>query len=533
LYLYGYRPDEVGIPEVLEVDPNFNLKSFSSPPVSGGRKPVRVSLGCHFIGAAIPVVDFRHPQTLLRGCRKRIGPVMPQSDPQLLAELHEYNYYFMRKYFTDCIIDPDDDLSIDSWLEGTNYPLYRKQQLKFGFDTCDDLMHKRHHEVKVHGKDESNTKFTEVRGIYARSDISKCKFGPVVSRISKKFFLHEQFFKKVPNDMRISVLKQRMSNNGIAWDTDFTSFESTFQKEQLSYECDFYRYCCQANPKAMEIMNEFIDVICGINICKNKYFKFNITCRRMSGEMNTSLGNSYFNLLLSSFIAIKSGNSEDEIMSSILIEGDDCLCKTTIVPDSSLYEKFGAKVKQNYYEDPCHASFCGMVFDFDSEQIIVDPIPKILNASYTNDSYLLSPQRKLNDLLKAKAMSLLYSYPGCPIIYSYAKYVLRYVGHCDATRILKTDLSDYEREKWLDILNTPIALIEPKPGTRLLMEEKFLIPIGAQLRIESFFDSLTLIEPYHCPEIMEYCKHEYIKYYDCYSNYSEYKDLVMLGEVFI
>lgn len=436
----------------------------------------------------------------------------------------------MRKYFFDCIISPDDDLNLDDWLEGTNYPLYRKEQLKNEFVNCDDLNHPRHNEVGVHGKDESYTKFAEVRGIYARKDVSKCKFGPVIAKISKPFFQKPFFFKKVKHEDKINVLKERMSGSGIAWDTDFTSFESTFQKEQLQFEIDFYLFCTQANPKARMIIEEFSKIISGVNICKNKFFKFNINARRMSGEMNTSLGNSYFNLLLSSFISIKSGNSEEQTMNSILIEGDDCLCKTIILPDSTMYEKFGAKVKQNCYIDPCHASFCGMIFDSDSEQIIVDPIPKILNACYTDDSYLLSSRVKHEDLLKAKAMSLLYSYPGCPIINNFAQYIMRCTIHRDPSRILKTSLSDFEREKWNLILKTPVPLVSSKLGTRILMEHKFNIPIPFQLRIEKFFDSLSILSPWNFPELLDYCKPEYLLYYDVYARYSDKKDSIKLGE---
>jgi hypothetical protein len=518
---------------VLEVDPAFQLKSFNPPPVVGGRKPVRVSLGNHFRGAAMPVCDFRDPHTLLRGCRKRIGPVMPKADPQLLQELHDFNHMFMRKYFSDCIIDPTDDLSVDEWLDGTNYPLYRKDELKKQYHECDDLFNSKYEEVKVHGKDESYSKFGEARGIYSRSDIFKVLSGPVFAKIGKKFFTHKQFFKKVPHHLRIKVLKERLGKIGFAWDTDFTSFESTFQKAQLEYEFEFYRYCCHANPAALERMERIIRVLGGINICKSKYFKFNVNARRMSGEMNTSLGNSYFNLLLSVFIAVKSGNDIDEIMSSILVEGDDCICVSKIVPDSGMYEKFGAKVKQNFYSDPCHASFCGMIFDQEAEQIIVSPVEKILNLSYTNDEYLFSSPALYKDLLRAKALSMLYSYPGCPIISNCAASILKQTVGYDPTRILKTKLSEYERGKWIDILTTEVPYEEPKLKTRILMEEKFSIPIEFQLRLEKFFDEKNDLLPYDFPEMLDYCKEEYIRYYDIYSLHSKAKNVTDLGEQFI
>lgn len=399
------------------------------------------------------------------------------------------------------------------------------------FKECDDIWHEKHREVKVHGKDESYSKFAEARGIYARTDIFKVLSGPLFAAISKPFFKHPCFFKKVPQHLKIRHLMKRMRQNGIAWDTDFTSFESTFQRAQLKFEFDFYKYCCANNNHALERMKFIEKVLTGKNICKNKYFKFTVDARRMSGEMNTSLGNSYFNLLLSTFIAVKSGNTIEEVMESILVEGDDCICKTPIVPNVDLYEKFGAKVKQNYYSDPAHASFCGMIFDPDSEQIIVDPIDKLLNLFYTNENYLLSKQHVHNGLLRAKAMSLLYSYPGCPIIGQACEWIMRNTIGADVSKIMNTNLSEYEREKWNEVLKTPVPLQEPTIKTRLLMEQKFNIPVEFQLRIEMFFKSQNELKPWCFPELLQYCKWEYTHYYDTYA--LESLDSSKLSEKFI
>jgi hypothetical protein len=458
---------------------------------------------------------------------------MPKADPKLMEELHVFNDMFMRTYFSDCVLEPDEDLSVKTWLDSTHYPKYRRDELYKIYKNTEQFRHKKTREVMVHGKDESYSKFAEARGIYSRSDEFKIDSGPLFAKISKKFFAKPYFFKNVRQFDKIKHLKKRMAKQGIAWDSDFSSFESTFQPEQMEFEFNFYKYCCGNNPNALSKLEYIKSVLTGKNICKSKYFTFEVDARRMSGEMNTSLGNSYFNLLISAFIAYKSGNSLDEIMASILIEGDDCLCKTTIVPDVSMYEKLGAKVKQNYYPDPTHASFCGMIFDMDAEQIIVDPIDKLLNLFYTNESYLMSNQRVHNDLLKAKAMSLLYSYPGCPIIGEACKWIMRNTVSADPSRILRTNMSVYEREKWNDILKTPIPFQEPKLKTRLLMEEKFSIPVSFQLRLENHFKTMDKLAPWSFPELLEYCKSEYTTYYDIYSLSSPIITAAKLSEKFL
>jgi len=117
-------------------------------------------------------------------------------------------------------LEHDEDLSVKTWLDGTHYPLYRREELYKLYKTTEEFRHKKTREVKVHGKDESYSKFAEARGIYARTDEFKIESGPLFAKISKRFFNKPFFFKNITQKNKIKHLKKRMARQGIAWDTE-------------------------------------------------------------------------------------------------------------------------------------------------------------------------------------------------------------------------------------------------------------------------------------------------------------------------
>lgn len=421
-------------------------------------------------------------------------------------------------------------------MEGTNYPLYRKQELKRQFELCYDPRQKKFRIVKVHGKDEPYSKFAEVRGIYSRHDIFKVLSGPLFAAIGKKMFKHEYFFKNVKTPDKVRVFLERMSGQGSAWETDHTSFEASFRETQFQIEFDFYRYCCQGNPEAMDLLQYIEKVITGVNSCRNKYFKFNINARRQSGEMNTSLGNSYYNLVLGAFVAVKSGNTIEEYLRSVLIEGDDGVARTTYIPDPLIYAKLGHIVKLESHINPCHASFCGMIFDPDDKNIVVSPIEKILEFGWTGQEYVLASDRTHRSLIKARSMSLLYSYPGCPMVAALARKFYELTYDADASQILKSKtLNTYERDKWTEAIQAPILFRDVGLKTRILVEEKFGLPISLQMEFEAYVSKITSIQPLNFPKLLDYCKPEYTLYQQNYSLYADIssRQIKVLSEKFL
>jgi hypothetical protein len=372
--------------------------------------------------------------------------------------------------------------------------------------------------VKIHGKDEHYIKFAEVRGIYSRHDVFKVLVGPVFAAISKKMFKHEYFFKYIKHEDRMSYFLERMSVVGTAWGTDHTSFEASFLEMQLTIEFQFYRFCVMANPLAKMIIEYAEEVLIGENTCVSKYFVFRMLFKRYSGEMNTSTGNTYYNEVLGAFVSIKSGNKLEQYMNTNLTEGDDEAAKTSIVPKHQIYEALGHIVKLDIFDDPCMMSFCGMVFDEDARAIVVNPIEKILEFGWCKHEYFFATDKKYKSLIKAKSMSILYSYGACPMISVVGRKFFELTHDADETQAIKSkSISSYELDRWKTMIESEILFQDIDDKTRHLVEKKYSIPIDTQIRFEQYINSFTEIQPICFPELLDYCKHEYIFYYDTYS----------------
>ena len=111
------------------------------------------------------------------------------------------------------------------------------------------------------------------------------------------------------------------------------------------------------------------EVLCGKNIVQNRYLDCIIEARRMSGEMNTSLGNGFSNLMFMAFVCEKLGLNCNGV-----VEGDDGLFAFNgNTPSASDFTKYGFNIKLDVHSEISTASFCGNVFDPEDRQIMTCP----------------------------------------------------------------------------------------------------------------------------------------------------------------
>lgn len=454
---------------------------------------------------------------------KRIATKMPDADPDLMEEFIQFSKDFIVENFQSCVLPFDTDLSLETWLDGTNYTAGRKKELTAVWDEFVRLR-KKDFDVKTHIKYESYTQPKHFRGIYSRSDIFKCFFGPVCAAIGKKFFSHQWFVKYLSNIERVCRIRELFDDDFIKiFSNDFTSFEATFIAKLMEIEVFFFEYCTQYLPNAEEIMDALKKAKFGVNrIVTRKYLAW-LKAKRYSGEMDTSLSNSLVNLLFVCFLLHKSGHSK-EFYTTIKppqIEGDDCLGAFVQPLDDGLLLKLGAKAKIEYFDSFSSASFCGMVFSGESNAIIRDPISAILDFGYVNYRYLNASKRVKMKLLRAKGLSLLYSYPGCPVLRSLALYALRittnisdrHAIHCWA----RGERNLYLRDKLLSMLKVGLVESLDVPVTmssRILMAQKFNVSVADQLAIEVYLDSLIKLQSLNHPAILVNAGVDRICHYD-------------------
>jgi hypothetical protein len=150
----------------------------------------------------------------------------------------------------------------------------------------------------------------------------------------------------------------------------------------------------------------------------------------------------------------------------------------------------------------------------------------MLDFGWTSGKYALSKEKKLLKLLRAKALSLAYQYPGCPILDSLSKYALRMTSGVEYEMPLEFD--DYKKRRLLKLIeeygeNLPI--VDVLFNTRILVENRYNVPISDQLIIESYFDSKNDLLPIDCGVVLLYCNNDQIDYYERYVCFNDRLDL--------
>lgn len=401
----------------------------------------------------------------------------------------------------------DVDQSVEAWLAKCKYPRSRKEELRRKWAQVKDIFDptQKHTKCKCFAKDETYVDYKHARGIYSRSDEFKCAFGPIIKLIEEQIYQNPAFIKHVPVADRPKYIRDMLYKVGYKyWATDYTAYESLFT--DLLMECvdfELFEYMISELPNA-DYLRKFEDVLSGDNICEFKHFTAIIHAKRMSGEMSTSLFNGFANLMIQQFVLSEyCGIPIEEQRGTV--EGDDGL--TSVPPDAvydpEVFTKLGLVVKLEEHRDLCTASFCGLIFDPDECINVTDPLEVLTSFGWTTARYHKSNFRTKNKLLRCKSLSYLHQYPGCPIIQSLAEYGLRMTRSFNIDHFVREKLqtSQWEREQLIDALSTkwndPRRPVGPK--TRLLVEDKYKIPVEIQYKIEAYLGGLKSLVPLELP----------------------------------
>jgi hypothetical protein len=247
-------------------------------------------------------------------------------------------------------------------------------------------------------------------------------------------------------------------------------------------------------------------VLASKNYCRSKYFGLELKAKRMSGEMNTSLGNGFSNLMFILF-----GIQEYKLQATMpVVEGDDGLFGVIGELPGKHFLDLGLTVKMERHESINTASFCGLIFDLSEKIIVTEPLKVLARFGWYESRYNFASREVLLGLMKSKALSVCWQYPGCPIIY---KYAVKLLSLLDDIEIYVPIQNTYDRERFdLEaIAHYKFPLVMPGPRTRHLMWDKFGVSISDQLAIESEIDNITLAD-LGCPTA-------FLLYPQCWKDY--------------
>lgn len=483
-----------------------------------------VSAGCHVEGVCLPHPDTADPYTLQAGVKKRMGQILPIANRAFYRRLKNT----VRKWIKSRKIEPfscDIDRSFDTWLERTNYDGKRKEELrKIHEDIVDFLERDRNgalkfFKVKLFAKDETYVDWKHSRGIYAREDVAKVYFGPYVKLMEDVAYAQPEFIKHVPvRDRARYIMEQLYVEGGHYIATDYSSFEATFvQQLMLNCEMVLYEHLLQALPEGPELLGVMREVWTGKNIIQNKFLHLTVIASRMSGEMTTSLGNGFSNLMLMTHACRMLG-----VDCRGVVEGDDGLfvfMPGSSYPDAQTFAKFGCIIKLDVYERISDASFCGQLFDPIDQEIITDPMEVLARIAWLNAKYTAARSSKLRALLRCKALSYYYQYPSCPIVTELALYCLRVSAGCDVRGVMGS-VDSYKRQLVQDALDNKVWKEHRKPignQTRLLVAEKYNIPVTVQLEIEDLLSKKNDLRPLVIPSFVLSCPDSWLVFSEKYT----------------
>jgi hypothetical protein len=489
--LFGYLPSEQGVVLTTQIpDATFRVTAFRGNFDYCIRKPMRVSLGCNVLGYAAPAPDVNHGPSLLAGVNKRIGAAMPPIDRVFYRKFFRFVKRFCKKHLTSLIFDPLEDFDFEEWIESANYPKYRKDELREVYKQS--LERKPITQVKAFCKDEDYPDFKFPRGIYSRDDDYKVRVGPFFKKFGDLLFQLKWFIKKIPVNERPFKILEKLERFKKIFCTDFSSYEATFVELLMEVELWVYNFSLQNHPRR-KYYNDLFAKLKKMNIIDYKLFTMRIEARRMSGEMNTSCGNGVMNLLLTFFQCVEAGNSLEEI--DAYFEGDDGIVGCSVYPTAENYTRLGCNIKIEIPTSISTASFCGNIFHREVCRNVTNPCEASVRFGWTTREYLNATDRKLSELLRAKSMSLLYEYPGCPILRSLALYGLRVSRDISKEQLLKTAKNTYERDFLTELIENynlkELVDIGVDERTRALVFDLYGISPELQLYNERYLDSLN------------------------------------------
>jgi len=339
---YGYRYGEFPLADIPEIKPGTRFSSYRNWDRSV-RPIVRSSLGCHVCRVALPHPDPSDPPTLEAGVRKRFAFNPPKAKPQILEDLRRFVQDFCRKHLIP--LSPELDTGFETWLEKTPYPEWRKADLRRKHAELLALPNGREKYLKVKSfmKDECYTEYKHARGINSRTDEFKTMVGPIFKLIEEAVFKLDWFIKKVPVKDRPAYIMERLfCVSGRYFETDYTAFESLFVAELMDCcEMELYKYMVSELPGGDEFISLITKALLGENECSFKFFTVWVQATRMSGEMCTSLGNGFSNLMFFLFLCWRKGSRCTGV-----VEGDDGLFRVDgPAPTASDFRDLGLVIK--------------------------------------------------------------------------------------------------------------------------------------------------------------------------------------------
>lgn len=427
----------------------------------------------------------------------RFGCEMPRYDKEEMRRFVCFAKTFIENKFFPLTFE--ECHSTREWLDSASYSGSRKIAL-FDLRRNAVTIDAATTVVKSFVKNEAYDEGKNARGINSYSDLSKALVGAIISDSDHKTFSTKWFVKgSNPRDWP-EKLREVLGLEKVV-ETDFSSFEAHHSGPLAGIVRHWIMHMIR-HVATNSLKRLISQMVMGRNRIEFKHLTAEIDQRLMSGAMWTSSANGVLNLLLMSYLSLRSQFPEmdsaelvDKVDSNFsgLVEGDDGICvdrgfNTNIIADLGLKLKFE---HHDFYGD---ASFCGIVCTPNMKNVVTDPV-KVISRLFVLDKKFVSAKSNVQlSLLRAKALSLKVNFNDCPVIGPLCQRI------CDLTRGHDvrpvTSENDWKMSKLI-----PIAVKEKvwqrKPvvdwESRVLVSERFGVPVSLQLEWEEQIGGFTSV----------------------------------------
>jgi len=393
----------------------------------------------------------------------------------------------------------DSLISFEQWLdEKKGYSSQRKAQLwrayrKHGGDPEILLSLPRATWNEIFIKREMYMEWKYPRIISSRSDYFKAFSATLFHRVDQIVFQSREFIKLIPVDDRPAYVQAMLGGCGLCATTDFKSWESCIQGLLQYAELQLYSWLGRDMPKSF--MKVILETIGGDQIQRNRN-GFKATTRgRQSGDMCTSCGNGYINLLVCSFAAWKVGWIPAFTRIRGCFEGDDGIYAVgrNWQDFRDILVKCGVRIsKMDVNPNPGELGFLSTYWSRDLVPL-TDFRRYIVRLPWALER--IDNPRIRAELLRAKGQSLACAAAGCPVLAAYARMILRVTeGH--KARYHRTNFwwesvvmgNQYGTSHISDDLAMRLRQPIP-PSRRILYHRLFGITVAGQISLERALDA--------------------------------------------
>lgn len=392
--------------------------------------------------------------------------------------------------------------TIHQWLDRTSYSEDRKKQLLREYLKSQQQGGTRgmpfgpsdFFECKSFIKDECYQEPKVARGINSFSDRSKVFLGPICQAVDDATFSMKHFVKHTNPREWPSLLNNKFGRNPVI-ETDFSAFES-HHHSHMGLVVRFWMNHMIRNLGLSNVVKRTINTLMsGVNKLTYKHVTIYLEERLMSGALWTSSANGVLNLLIMSYLVLRTRHP-DSVGADLadffnefeaVIEGDDGMCSIRSMqdaPSKELISNLGVNLEMEPKLDFTHASFCGVVCNVGESSIVTDPIKVLRNFFTLPMKYSNMRESKVMGLLRAKALSYKYVYGNAPVVGALCDRVLYQTRSCAVAK--PSELGSYRANYVQQAAIEKVWQHPSRPTTdsRAIVERNFHVCMMDQLRME-------------------------------------------------